>query len=484
MGMHKIMNTMKTKAVTVAAFVFIAAFSLIRATHFPEGDIFWGARNGMDTLRNGVQIFQPDTWNLQTLGEEWSPNSWLWNVFLGGAYLAFDNYGFLLVTLATNVIAFSFLWGYLQKVRMPPLAAFLTLVLSMTVMAIFMNGRGNTADFMILMVFLFLCRHYLHKLLPLLVISFALTILWMNLHMTGIAAAAVFPAVAYAMLHHENTRKRLLQAALVLLSTLIALPLTPYGFEGLIKVSLVKNESKGLITEWSNVLTMTEGREYILLLLGVALIVLFFIFKSKQFLYGIFTLVLLYGTYDTIRLTPFLLTVVLGALVFWEHKTFSLSKFHPRIASLEEMAGTLSLLMVLASIVISVGGVINLSRAMGNDESMFYVTSEELSLIPENARAAVTQDSGSAIILYRPDVLVTLDGRNDLIGAERFVEAANILYSDDSDEIASWLDEHDITAVFVADSSTDGAVVIASNMKALGWSAKSNGTRSVVYVEE
>ena len=468
---------MKTKAVTFIAFVFIVASSLIRSTFFPEADILWGARNGMDTLRTGIHIFQPDTWNILTLGEEWSPNSWLWNVLLGVAYQLFGNYGFLLLTLVTNVAAYGFLWGYLQKLRMPPLAAFAVLIGCWFIMNQFMNGRSNTADFLILTLFLYLCGQFLHKRIILLITAFLLTVLWMNLHMTGVAAVIVFPAAVYAMMHTENIRKRLLQTTFVLLSALLALPLTPYGVEGLIKVSLVQNESKGLIREWSNVFSSPGDNTGILFLLAGSLIAGFFIFKQRQLLYGILTVTLIYGTYDTIRLTPFLLTVVLASLVFWEGRTYQL---HPRLKSLPV---SVFALLVIATIAMSVISVMSLSRVVVDDESMFYVTSSELSLIPENARAAVSQDAGSAIILYRPDVLVTLDGRNDLIGMERFIEASNILYSDDSAEVGAWLDEHDINAVFVEDSSTTGAAVIESNMEALGWDVRTNGTDAAVYVK-
>jgi hypothetical protein len=468
---------MKTKVVTVAAFVFIVASSLIRATFFPEGDIFWGARNGMDTLRNGIHIFQPDTWNLLAQGEEWSPNSWLWNVLLGGAYSLFGNYGFLLLTLVTNVAAYGFLWAYLQKLKIAPLAAFPILIGCWFIMNLFMNGRSNTADFLILAAFLYLCRKCLHKPLPLLIITFLLTVLWMNLHMTGIAAVVVFPAVVYAMLHKESSRKRFLQSSSVLLSTLIALPLTPYGLHGLIKVSLVKNESKGLITEWSNVFFLPGANTGILFLLAVSLIAVFFIFKKRQFLYGMLTLALIYGAYDTIRLTPFLLTIALAALVFWEDHLF---KLPARLRSLPEM---MTCLLLIVTLVISVFSGLSLVRVLANDESMFPITQKEMSLIPENSRAAVTQDAGSAIILYRPDVLVTLDGRNDLIGAERFVEASNILYADNPDEVKKWLDTHDIDTVFIHDNSAVGADIIAGNMKTLGWDVRTNDTDAVVYVK-
>jgi hypothetical protein len=126
---------------------------------------------------------------------------------------------------------------------------------------------------------------------------------------------------------------------------------------------------------------------------------------------------------------------------------------------------------------------ISVSKAIDNPENMFYITTKQLNLIPQNSRAAVTQDAGSAIIFFRPDVLVTMDGRNDLIGAKRFVEAANILYSDDSAEVESWLKAHDINTVLVEDSTAAGADIIQKNMTELGWEPRTNETYAIVYVK-
>lgn len=462
----------------MVTFVFIVASSLIRATYFPEGDIFWGARNGLDTLRTGINIFQPDTWNLLTIGEEWSPNSWLWNVLLGGSYLMFGDYGFLLLTMLTNIAAYSFLWKYLQQLRIAPLTASIIVVGCWFIMNIFMNGRSNTADFLILAIFLYVCRKLINKPIPLLIISFLLTALWMNLHMTGIAATLIFPAVMYAMMYGEKTREKLLRASHVLLSTLAALPLTPYGMQGLFKVTLVKNESKGLIAEWSNVFSLPEANSGILLLLVISLGASIFIFRKKQFLYGLLMVALIYGTYDTIRLTPFLLTALLGSLVFWEDFQMQLpawTKNTRMITSGALLTLTLGLCMV---------SLVSASRVISDPQTMFPVMRSEISLIPANSRVAASQDAGSALILFRPDVLVTLDGRNDLIGQERFMEASNILYSDDPEMLANWIDKHEIDVVFVEDSSTAGAEIIDNNMQSMKWEIRTNGTGAVAYTKK
>lgn len=471
---------MKTKAVTLAAFVFIVAASITRSTFFPEGDIFWGARNGIETLQHGIQPFQPDSWNLQTLGEEWSPNSWLWNVLLGVAYQLFGNYGFLLLTLVTNVAAYGFIWGYLQRLKIAPLAAFFIIVGCWSVMDVFMTGRSNTVDVLLLAIFLYLSHRLRDKMLPLLVMCFLLTVLWMNLHLTGVAAAVVFPAIVYAILHKERFGQRLKMAAATLGVVLPAFLLTPFGFAGLLKVSLVENASKDFILEWSNVFAYPEANIGIMTLLCVSIVACLVIFKNKQFLYGFGTVALIYGTYDTIRIAPFLLTIILGALVFTEGKSLPVPKW---LEDSRELAKNLLLILVFGVVaVVGVISVMDLTRVIAKDDSMFLLQDETLALIPLNARVASDPSEGSALILFRPDVLVSLDGRNDLLGIDRYYEASNILYSNDPAETKSWLDEHNIDTVLIGSTKADGAERIQANMEKLDWVKKPNGTDAIVYV--
>lgn len=467
--------------VTVATFVFIIAASITRSTFFPEGDIFWGARNGIETIQHGIRPFQPDSWNLQTLGEEWSPNSWLWNVLLGVAYQLFGNYGFLLLTLVINVAAYGFIWGYLQRLKIAPLTAFFIVVGCWSVMDVFMTGRSNTVDVLLLAVFLYLSHKLRDKMIPLLAMSFLLTVLWMNLHLTGVAAAVVFPAIVYAMLHKERFGQRLKMAASTFGVVLPAFLLTPFGFEGLLKVSLVENASKDFILEWSNVFAYPEANLGIMILLFASIMACLVIFKNKQFLYGLGTVALIYGTYDTIRLAPFLLTIILGALVFAEGKNLP----YPRwLEESKELVRNL-LLILATGVVVAVSAIslVDLARIVAKDDSMLILQDTTLSLIPVNARVASDPSEGSSLILFRPDVLVALDGRNDLLGKERYHDAANILYSNDPAETKNWLDEHKIDTVLIGSTKAEGSELIQANMEKLDWVKKTNGTDAIVYVK-
>lgn len=133
--------------------------------------------------------------------------------------------------------------------------------------------------------------------------------------------------------------------------------------------------------------------------------------------------------------------------------------------------------------VLSVISVINLSRVVVKDDTMFVLQKEELSLIHMDARVASDPSEGSALILYRPDVLVSLDGRNDLLGKQRYYEASNILYSSDLGELKSWLDKYNIDTVLIGNTKDKGSELIQANMEKLDWIKKTNKTDGIVYVK-
>ena len=458
-------------AITVAVLVFIAASSLLRATTFPESDIFWGARNGLDILtRTGLNLTQPDSWNAITLGEEWSPNSWLWNVLLGAFYKVFGNYGFPLLTMGTIAAAFGFLWAYLQKLRMAPLTASIILIGCWLAELAFINGRANTADFLILTAFLYTSHQLRTKPVLLIISSFLLTVLWMNLHLTGAVAVGVFPVVIYALLSEERTARRITITALAFLATAAALIATPYGFGGFQKIMAVDSASKGMIIEWSSVWAYPQSDTGTIFLLLAAVPVLIFLAKKKAFLYGLAVMVLAVVTATTIRFAPYLLTVMLGALACFDYNPEFPALLRRFKNSRLYLTGFLFILMVG----VSATAVLSVARVAADPESMFPLRPSDFNAIPHGAVVASSQDAGSEMLLYRPDVLVTLDGRNDLMGKTRFVESSNILFAADTGALSAWLSAHRVTTVFTGTHEL-GAAVVEKNMLKLGWDEERSG---------
>lgn len=453
--------------------IFITGVSLFRASFLPEVDILWGARNGGDLLRNGVTLFTPDTWNAITLGEEWAPNSWLWNVVLYASFTAFGTAGFFILTAVTNFLTYLCFWLTLKASRLTPTWQFIGLFLIWAVTVQFLNGRSNTVDFLILGVFLLgVGKLRTVTKLPLKVglyslLSFVITALWMNLHLTALAAVAVFPAVVY--IHHYNYvfKKKILFAAASFVGVLLAIPLTPFGIKDLVKVSQVTNESKDFFIEWSNVFATGTPNWAVIAVVIFGAIMALVALQHKQWVIAAMLVVLCYFTFDTIRFTPFLLIFILASLRMVNRWKLPYRRY----------VQTVTILVTVAMLGV---GIYSTVKATTDWNSILPVDPASFSDIPPNAVVATDQDSGGTLLLYRPDVHVTLDGRNDLMGKERFVESSNILFSDDLNNIEDWLQEYDVDTVFVEDPESYNSIV--ENMDELGWQ-KFEGKHSLTFLQ-
>ena len=453
--------------------IFIAGVSLFRASFLPEVDILWGARNGGDLLRNGVTVFTPDTRNAITLGEEWAPNSWLWNVILYASFTVFGTAGFFILTATTNFLIYLCFWLTLRASRLTPTWQFVGLFLIWAVTVQFLNGRSNTVDFLILGVFLLgvgklrtvkklTLKAGLYALL-----SFGITALWMNLHLTALAAIAVFPAVVY--IHHYNYvfKKKLLFTVASFAGVLLAVPLTPFGIKGLVKVSQVTNESKDFFIEWSNVFATGTPNWAVIAVVVFGAVLALVALQQKQWIIAAMLVVFCYVTFDTIRFTPFLLVFILASLRMVHRWKLPYRRYVQTVA-------------ILVAVVMLGVGVYSTAKASTDWNSILPVDPTNFSDVPSNAVVATDQDSGGTLLLYRPDVQVTLDGRNDLMGKERFVESSNILFSDDLDDIKNWLEEYDVDTVFVEDPNAYSPIV--KNMNRLDWTEKV-GNGYVTFVQ-
>ena len=464
------------RTVTVLAFLFVLACSFRRATIFPEGDIFWGARNGWDILTtSGLNLTVPDQWNAVTLGENWAPNSWLWNVLLGLAAHGLGSYGFALLTFGTCLATSLLLWAYLRRIDMPPMTAFLTLVLCwLTVMAAFMNGRATSSDFLMLMSFLYLSRRLRSKPVHLIMISFLLTVLWINLHLSGLVAVGVFPAVVYALLNEEPVKRRLGIAALTFFASAAAVPLTPFGFGIFQKVMGVDSASKGMIVEWSSVFDNPQASIGTIELLLASGVLLFILLRRKSFLCALAVLVLAVVSATTIRFTPYLLTVVLAAL--------SCFRYHPEFPAVFRRFNRPKLIMKAVlftfAAVMGVIAVVSGVQVAADPEHMLPVHASDFNAVPHGAVVASAQSAGSEMVLYRPDVLVTLDGRNDLMGRERFTKANLILSWKDTGQLSEWLKTYHVTVVF-SEATDANAAAVKANMVKLGWAEEQSGNASL-----
>lgn len=445
---------------------FILGVSFHRASHLPEGDVFWSARNGMDTITFGLKVFIPDEWNVQTLGEIWSPNSWLWNVLLGGFYVTFSTLGFFLLVFIGNLLVYTMVWALTVRFKLHPLLQFYSVFFAWGSLNVYLNGRANMADIIIVLVYALMLAYLLlperrigsRKMVFLLTVTFLFSLLWMNMHLTGVVAFVVFPLIAVAFLNHEVLRRKLGVAAAVAVVSAAGSFITPFGVEGILKVLLVQDESSGFFLEWANVLNAGPLTWGVVLTVIVGVVVGWAAYRDYSFVYTLGIIGFSVASLTVVRFQVFLALLIIVGFMYLKEE-FPLN-FNPA-------SGFLSALAVLIAIIMIFVGFFSTIRVLQNPNNILPADPNTFGGIPVGSVVAAPVAESGVLILYRDDSLVTLDGRNDLLGRERFVEATNFFYLTDPEEAELWLQETGVTSVYLPDATQyQGTVEV---MEELGW---------------
>jgi hypothetical protein len=443
--------------------VLILSLSVIQGAFTQGTDMLWGVRNGGDIVQSGqVQVFIKDVWNLQTLGELWSPNSWLWNVVLYGSYNLLGTASFFWVIVLTNIMVYTSVVLFLRKINIPTIWQFVILGAVWAVLHVYLNGRSNTADIVLLLLFLLTgfylkdINRFAYKLSSFVLAGFSVSILWINMHLTGVLAIALLPFITYVAIKDVPVVRRWVSVIAVGAACTIGVACSPFGITALLKVSLVQNESENFIEEWSGIFFNGTLNLSVALAIAAAVVVGFFAVRTKQFVYTLTVVAFVVLSATTIRMSIYLVIILLAGLVFvpqwWTDKWKALSA---------AVAGTAITAFLFASVLTY--------RVSTDVESILPVRPSSLGNIPQDARVLSTIEAGSTLILYRPDVLVALDGRNDLIGKERVQTTYDLMYEPDVEVLQGWLEENAIDTVFVPVNDTDDFSAVVNNMRTLGW---------------
>lgn len=452
----------------------ILGFALIRASRIPEVDVLWAARNGKDIL-NGGSITQPnDVWNFLTLGEQWSPNSWLWNV-ITALFANFGDIGFWILVLISNIIILGLFWLFLVQLKTPLFWQPILLILLAVTSIYFTNGRSNTSDFIVFLLFLNISQwatrlSKTNYVLTTILASLILSSLWVNLHFTGILCVFLFALSTWVLASKTfKTIEKIFLAAIVGTFSFIGTLITPFGIKVYEKALLVQDESVDLITEWGAVIQPGEilWLHIFIILLGFAAAGILF-FKNKIFLLPISIVSLSVLTVFTSRYALFVILLLILASAALLFQTPSQRKV--LIIGARMVSGTFLLCGIVLTILLYL-----------NPDSIYPVPVKDFNAIPDGARVLTTQHSGSELIYYRPDVLVSMDGRNDLIGKERMVQVYELFQVEDEEYVQSWLDTNKVDVVFLDAEQLKNSRVMVDNLESLGWEPTSSGS-SLVFI--
>lgn len=452
----------------LSIFFIILGISLIRASKIPEVDVLWAARNGKDILNGGSITNPADEWNFLTLGETWSPNSWLWNT-ITYLFSSIGEIGFWLLVFLSNIIIYLLISLFLKNSPIPKNYHPFVLLFSSILLIFFANGRANTADIIISLLYMNLLSasiKFNKKAFVIVTLIGALigSSLWTNLHLTGVISIPLFALMFWVI---ESSRKEEAKAftkiekrfifSLIVPISFVGTLISPFGITTYDKIFLVKDESTDLITEWGPIIQPGETLWLHLFIVSIAIVLALVFFIKSHFI--LLPLALLATSFVTIFISRYALflsiIIILSIYVIFHYETVK-----------KELVNVLSVL--LSSLTLIMGMILTIILII-NPSSIYPVPVSDFKNIPSDSRVLTTQHAGSELIYYRPDVLVSMDGRNDLIGKGRMIEVYELFREQDAEVLNSWLKKYKVDVVFIDRKEYEYSDTLIDNLKYLGW---------------
>lgn len=439
---------------TVLLLVGAALVALRRAeSPYSDGDPLWGARAGLDLLSSG-HLPHHDTYSWTAYGQAWVPNSWGWNVVLAVVYRLAGTTGFAILAVVAAMVCAELVRRLARRAGTDPAWTTLTCLAVLALYSTWLYARAQLVDLVAVLG--------LQLLLPrlfsgdgrtwrrALAIGIGAQVLWMNLHTTAVLAPVAVAGAGVALTVLSRGQRRVLAVRTLANSTALGLAClaTPYGVEPIENVNRVRTASVGLIQEWAPAgFTSWLG---IVAVVGACLCAVAAVLAIRGGRYAVAGLVVVIGAaaVSTVRFAP------LAAL-----------------SAIPELAAVLSRVRVRARLVSALGGVaavlltgaVLLSAGNGFGRPGTTVASTPLvRAIPDGCRLLNDYRVGGAVMLYRPDVKVSIDGRNDMYGRAREIEALRIQYS--ASFAARFIAQHSVTCVLVPTS-----YAIVARLQTRGW---------------
>lgn len=453
------MNSVKNYRFALAAAVMgLGALTLACAFALPETDIFWSIRYGQNLLAGGA--FAPvETWDFSAAGAVWVPNSWAWNVLLALVYNAGGTVGLALLNGLAFGAACWLAWSLSARLNLNLPVCIASVSCFGAALETFFTARATTADVLVLLGFsLLLSTGRLRRTRWLLAASFALAVLGANFHLSAPIYVALFPALALTLAPVKDRRGQLLRGIGVGAVSALATLCTPFGFTGLTKGATVAAASRGLIIEWSAP-NLQSGLGWLtVLFVAVGLAVAALCARRGAWWSAAVLAALASTTLIAIRFSLYL--VVLTFILFAARLR---PTWQPRALS----AVNRRLVLVFSAVLLS-AAVIFAGAQAAAPAHITGVNPADFTAFRAHSRVLSDPATGSALILYRPDVQVAIDGRNDLLGAKRYRAVANVYGYGSAAAQSAWLARNHVSGVWVP---AHAHVSITAWVKAHGWVA-------------
>lgn len=400
----------------ILAWLAFLPFVLIRSENLAESDTFWQVRTGLLTIAQG-KIPSVDTFSWTVGGKPWTLNSWAFNVVLGWAYGIAGLVGVALVCACLVAVIGGLVLLLARQLGASPVVSAWVLLIGAPLLTLFLSARPQLVDYIAVLALVMFLRRLVEVVRqpawPLLAVA-ALTILWVNLHAGALLGVAIVGASTLLVFLRRSTRRRSGWLLAALLITMLCSLVNPYGTGLLAQTLQVRSEST-VITEWQpfNPADPLQLVMFALGLLGLGVAV-----RRGDPIFTAAIAAAACGSVTAMHVLPVLVLLALPVLAALASHEVVLRYFASRRRMFAQAAA--AILVIAAGL-----AVFNLPFFGRPDPAHF--PSSAIKAIPAGCKLFNEYQLGGLVILERPDVLVSVDSRNDLYGAERVTQSLRVL---------------------------------------------------------
>ncbi len=295
--------------------------------------------------------------------------------------------------------------------------------------------------------------------------TFGVQLLWANLHSVapfGVVAAAVVAAGAWWA---QRSTRALLGAGAVVLAAALGTAATPFGLEPLRHASEVRAASRDVITEWFPLWRLSPADPPVLLFLAVVVLAAVVVVRTGGVRRRPELVLLLAGfaalSVDANRTVGFLVQAAAVALPALHFGAGADAGAGTGVAAGDRPlpADRLRFLEVGALGLLACGLVVAALALPSVGEPDPGVPVAATAALPAGCRILNDRHAGGWVLLRRPDVPVSNDGRNDLYGQAGYDRQITWFLPDSPGGSTATLDRWGVTCVLFLDANPASAAL-------------------------
>jgi hypothetical protein len=386
------------------AFLPVVVF---RAGLLVEGDTFVQIRIGQLIIAHHA-IPAIDTFSWTMHGKPYFQNSWGFDVLLAIGYrLAGLPGAAWLCALITMGIA-ALVLALARSLGALPTAAAAALFVAAAPLTIWLTARPQLVDYAAVLALAMLLRAIERGrgTWGAVALVGVLTVTWINLHAAALVAVVIAAASA-VLLAVTRRGAGWRYAAAAAAATVVACLANPYGIGVLHQAVQGRDAAVGSISEWMPLYWASPAQD-ITMAGGVAALVI--AWRRREAVLTAALAVCIAGSVAAWRMLPFV--VVLATPVLAAFASDPPDSVRRYLVSRRTMLQRGAALALAALVVVAAPSLTHIGRPQPSAYPVALVSD-----IPHGCRLFSTDVIGSYVILARPDVLVSLDTRNNLYGS-------------------------------------------------------------------